>query len=219
MLIDKKYDLTRIQAAIQKAYVLTQRHEKICVGISGGSDSDVMLDLLFRAVPASKMRFVFFDTGIELQATKDHLLYLEDRYGIHIERIRATVPVPLGVVRYGLPFISKAISHHIATLQRHNFDFSNDGNKPYEFLVEKYHGCEGAFKWWCNTNSSKQYRIEAVPLLKEFMIQNPPDFRISELCCNGAKKDPLHKYLKENAMDLTCNGMRKAEGGVLEPRK
>ena len=136
MLIDKQYDLQRIQSAIQKAYVLTQRHERICVGISGGSDSDVMLDLLFRAVPREKMHFVFFDTGIESQATKDHLLELEDHYGISIERIRATVPVPLGVIRYGLPFISKAISHHIATLQRHSFDFRNDGDKPYDYLVE-----------------------------------------------------------------------------------
>ena len=51
-------------------------------------------------------------------------------------------------------------------------------------------------------------------MLKEFMIENPPDFPISCECCNGAKKDNAKKYERENNIDLNVLGLRKAEGGV-----
>lgn len=59
-------------------------HDKIMVSISGGKDSDTMLDLILKVIRSNdidinKFHFVFFDTGIEYQATKDHLKYLEDK--------------------------------------------------------------------------------------------------------------------------------------------
>jgi 3'-phosphoadenosine 5'-phosphosulfate sulfotransferase (PAPS reductase)/FAD synthetase len=46
------------------------------------------------------------------------------------------------------------------------------------------------------------------------MIKNPPTFKISANCCNGAKKNVSKKYLKENNADLNLTGLRKAEGGI-----
>ena len=61
------------------------------------------------------MNYIWFDTGIEYQATKEHLTYLEDRYNIDITKERAKCPVPLSSKRYGVPFLSKYISEMIIT--------------------------------------------------------------------------------------------------------
>lgn len=97
----------KISSAMQKTAARLLHFQKIMVSLSGGADSDVMLDLLLKVCPKEKMTFVFFDTGIEYEATKRHLDYLEGKYDIVIDRQRAAVPVPLGVKKYGLPFISK----------------------------------------------------------------------------------------------------------------
>ena len=98
-----------IQSAFMKAwpYIHGFRNEKgepwtlyprIMVSVSGGADSDITVDLIERiGHPQSEVHYVFYETGMEFDATRRHLVYLEKRYGIQIERIRAAVPVPLGV--------------------------------------------------------------------------------------------------------------------------
>ena len=206
----------KISFAMQKANARLMRFQKVMVSLSGGADSDVMLDLLLRVCPKEKMRFVFFDTGLEFDATKRHLAVLEQKYEITIERIRADVPVPLGVKQYGLPFISKDISTKIGTLQHNGFDFERDGMKPFQELAEIYPRCKAALAWWCNAKSAehRHYTISQTAYLKEFMIAHPPTFKISDMCCRGAKKQPSHKYEKEGGFDCKCLGLRRAEGGV-----
>ena len=202
-------------------------HHKIMVSLSGGSDSDTMLDIIYRVLQEREysnvdIHYIFFDTGIEYEATKRHIDELEEKYGIKIERIRSTVPVPLGCMKFGLPFLSKYCSQMISRLQRYNFDFKKDGNKSYEELIQLYPKCKGALKFWCNIWDKKPdryknksyFEIDRFNFLKEFMIENPPDFKISDLCCKGAKKEPSEKYIKENDIDLKLLGLRQAEGGV-----
>ena len=58
---------------------------KIMVSISGGSDSDIMLDMFERlGYDEGEVVYVWFDTGLEYDATKRHLKYLEQKYGIDI---------------------------------------------------------------------------------------------------------------------------------------
>ena len=192
-------------------------HDSILVSLSGGADSDVMLDFIIHVceneqIPLTKLKFAFFDTGIEYQATKDHLGYLESKYNITIDRCRATVPVALGCKKYGLPFLNKDISAKIYSLQHNNFDFVGDGWKGYEELALKYPRCTSVLKWWCNTK--KVFNIQDTPYLKEFLIENPPTFRISDRCCWGAKKHPSKQYEREQHIDLKCLGLRKYEGGL-----
>jgi 3'-phosphoadenosine 5'-phosphosulfate sulfotransferase (PAPS reductase)/FAD synthetase len=203
-----------IKKGLVKAYSIINdsKYKKIFCSISGGADSDVMLDMLWRVDKDNKIEYVFFDTGIEYQATKDHLIYLENKYNISIQRRRATVPVPLGCKEYGLPFLSKDASGKIHSLQNNKFDFANDGTKSYEELVIKYPKCKSALKWWCNTKPD--FNINHMAFLKEFMIENPPTFTISPRCCEGAKKKPSKLFEKEAHIDLKCLGLRKAEGGV-----
>lgn len=62
-----------------KAYAIINRpqYKTIFCFISGGSDSDIMLDIVFKADVNKKVTYVWFDTGLEFAATKSHITYLE----------------------------------------------------------------------------------------------------------------------------------------------
>lgn len=189
----------------------------IC-SISGGSDSDIMLDLIYRIDEQKKVTYVWFDTGLEYKATKEHLKYLEERYGIEIRRERAVKPIPVCTREYGQPFLSKQVSENINRLQNNGFDWTD---MAYEDMLIEYPNCKSAVKWWCNKKSKKlgeggisRFDIEFNKYLKDFLIANPPTFRISKLCCEWAKKKVSHRLIKETGCDLMISGVRKAEGGV-----
>ena len=194
-----------------------QRYEKILCSVSGGRDSDILVDLCQKYNNASKIKYVFFDTGLEFRATKEHLNYLEQRYGIHIEKIRAIKPVPLCCKTYGQPFLSKQVSEWIERLQRHNFQWEDE---PFEMLIQRYPNCRAAFRWWCNDFECKSegressFNIGYNQYLKEFIIANPPQFRISNKCCHYAKKLVAKHYKEQQNFDLNMYGVRKAEGGA-----
>ena len=160
--------------------------KNVCCSVSGGADSDILIDLCERA-ESHFVSYVFFDTGIEYQATKEHLAELEAKYDVKIHKEKAKVPVPLGNKRYGVPFLSKYVSEMISRLQRHNFQWEDDS---FENLNKKYPKTKSALKWWCNLQGDKShFNISRNTWLKEFLIKNPPQMPISNLCCEGAKKD------------------------------
>ena len=193
--------------------VLNDRYDRIVISVSGGADSDIMLDMVLRVIKdREKLRFVFFDTGMEFQATKDHLDELEQKYGIKIDREKAVVPVPLGVRKYGQPFLSKQISEFIERLQRHGFTWEG---RPFDELYAKFPKCKAALRWWCNQfGEGSRFNISKTPFLKEFMVENPPAFKISPKCCYGAKKNTAKKFEESCDADLSVQGLRKAEGGA-----
>ncbi len=210
-----------INSAFRKLHAnLMFRSERATVSISGGADSDMMLDMIMALDPAKnypfdEIHYAWFDTGIEYTVTKEHLDYLEEKYGIVIEKVKAKTPVPLGCKEFGQPFISKRVSQYIGRLQAHGFDFRKWGDSSFDFLLSLYPSCKAALRWWCNEwGPGSQINIEKCRLLKEFMIENPPDFSISDECCKGAKKDVAHNFLKETRATINLVGIRKAEGGA-----
>jgi len=58
-----------------------------------------------------------------------------------------------------------------------------------------------------------QFNISYNLGLKEFMMNNPPDFKISPKCCLYAKKKVAKKLSEQYKPDLQLVGVRKAEGG------
>lgn len=190
---------------------------QVAVGISGGADSDIVLDICQRFDQGNKFRYCFFDTGMEMNATRRHLDYLEDRYGVKIERVRAYKSVPQSVREYGVPFISKYASEQIRSLQKHDFPFV-DGS--LEELHSKYPNVPlSVLKWWTNwyappKRGHSAWNINRNKYLKEFLIQNPPTFKIAPKCCTYAKKRTASKYYKDNKILLSVTGIRKSEGGV-----
>ena len=199
---------------IIKAYhkINNDIYNKISCAISGGADSDVMLDICYKCDNSKKIIYIWCDTGLEYEATKKHLKYLEEKYGIEIVRTKAIKSIPISCREYGQPFLNKRASDYIQRLQRHNFDFRDES---FECLFKKYPKCKTALKWWCNEyGEGSSFNIQRNKWLKEFMIENPPQFNISDKCCKYAKKDVMKKYLKENPVDLHIIGLRKAEGGL-----
>lgn len=198
-------------------YAKLQRYERILCSVSGGSDSDILVDLCQKYDNTNKITYVFFDTGLEFAATKEHLAYLEQRYGIQIQRIRAIKPVPLCCKTYGQPFLSKQVSEWIERLQRHNFQWEDE---PFETLIQRYPKCRAALRWWCNDFKRKSegressFNIGYNQYLKEYMVANPPQFNISNKCCYYAKKMVAKRFKEQEKFDLNMYGVRKAEGGA-----
>lgn len=203
-----------IQDSLVKSWVVINNDKydkRLVCSISGGSDSDIMLDIVYRCDKDNKVDYVWFDTGLEYQATKDHLEYLERKYEITFIRKRPKIPIPKSCKEYGQPFISKNVSEFMMRLQRHNFKWEDE---PFDVLYNKYPKCKSALQWWCNYKQSDNFNIRRNKYLKEYIIQNNPTFKISNKCCKYAKKDLIHKLLKEEDYDLNILGVRKAEFGV-----
>lgn len=221
MKLEDILEQTRSSAIISDAFtkadsVLNRKgYKNVACSVSGGADSDIMIDICEKVKPHG-VRYVWFDTGIEYQATKDHLKYLEDHYDIAIERERALMAVPVSNKKYGQPFISKLVSQCISRLQRHHFDWKDES---FEEALQKYPNCKSSIRWFNNAYAREGYsysrfNIQNQKYLREFLILNPPTFKISDQCCKGAKKDVAKRYIKENKIDLSIIGVRKAEGGV-----
>lgn len=176
-----------------------------------------MLDLIERVKSDTHcdVKYIWFDTGVEWQATKDHLEYLEERYGIEMARVRGRKSIPTCVREYGQPFLSKYVSEHIERLQRAGFDWKDE---PYEELLARFPNCSSALKWWTNKWTRNErpgwFDIGRHKMLKEFMVENPPTFRISQKCCTYAKKYAAHDAYKSMDIDLEIIGVRRAEGGI-----
>lgn len=158
-------------------------------------------------------------------------------------RERAIKPIPLAVREYGQPFLSKNVSAQIQKLQKYNFDFSQELDNDYIRMIKKYcvqynephgnavkiddkyySGCVSGILWWCNVTgklswgtdktSTGIFNISRNKYLKEFMIENPPYFKIDNKCCDLSKKRVSSKYIKQHNIDLSIIGVRKAEGGL-----
>ncbi len=212
-LISNAPDNFVIQDALIKCAEEIDIHSKIMCAVSGGADSDVMLDMIIRCGGRDKTTFVFFDTGLEYAATKDHLKYLENKYKIEIIHRDPKKSIPASCRDYGVPFWSKYASEMMYRLQIHNFRWEDES---YEILLKKYPNCKIALAWWCNIQkgNTTQYIIDRSPHLKEYIIENPPDFKISNKCCNYAKKSASKAFEKESKFDMVCTGIRRSEGGV-----
>ena len=203
--------------SIIKSKSVLSRHQDVVVSISGGSDSDLVIDLIEKVRGEKRISYVWYDTGLEYQATKDHLDFLEEKYGVEIQRVKAKKPIPFTCKHYGQPFISKMVSEYILRLQYNNFQWEDE---PYDQLIQKYPHCSIALKWWCNAfapngNKESRFNISHNRYLKEFMVENPPDFKISNKCCHYAKKAVVKEFMKKiGGADLNIYGVRKAEGGA-----
>ena len=190
------------------------KYKKIMCSVSAGRDSCVMMDILFKVDRDKKVDYIWFDTGLEFACMKEHLTYLERRYGIEIKRFKAVKPIPITCREIGQPFISKRVSNEIARLQRHNFDWSDD---TYENHLERYPNCKQALDWFHNRYEGgvhSSFNICRNSKLREFLIANPPWFKISEKCCDYSKKQVAHKAYKQGGYDLSAYGVRKLEMGL-----
>lgn len=196
-MIDNIYETKKLLPEIFK------KHKNILVSFSGGKDSTVLLNLIKELGLIDKCRVVFFDTGMEYEATYNFIKMFNN-----VEWVKPKKPLPLIKRDYGIPFYSKYVSDMLERLQKHNFDFKNDTFKEYDELIKKYPKCSGGLKWLCRKNIVLNCPKKLKQKLPEL------NFKITSKCCWYLKKDLAHKYNKENNIDLVLTGIRRDEGGI-----
>ena len=119
----------------------------------------------------------------------------------------ADKPIPTCVKQYGVPFLLKYVSEQMMRLQPHGFQWEDE---PFEVLLQRYPRCKTALQWWCGERCSDENGVQKISrfsiyrnrFLKEFIMQNSPDFPISNKCCEYAKKKPAKRIVKEHDADL-----------------
>ena len=88
-------------------------HPNAICSYSGGADSDIMIDLIEqtrRLFDLPPIKYVFFNTGLEMKATKDHVKATAEKYGVDIETVRPKISIVQAARKYGIPFVSKIMS-------------------------------------------------------------------------------------------------------------
>ena len=97
---------------------LKQYPNAIC-SYSGGSDSDIMIDLIERTRAMFNMppiKYVFFNTGLEMAATKNHVRDTAQKYNVEIMECRPKVNIVAASRKYGIPFVSKIMNYKFSML-------------------------------------------------------------------------------------------------------
>ena len=106
-----------------------RQHPKAICSYSGGADSDIMIDLIEKArkiVPSlPPVKYVFFNTGLEMKATKDHVREAAEKYGVEIEECRPKIGIVQASRTFGIPFVSKIMSAGLEGWQKKNIPLSD----------------------------------------------------------------------------------------------
>lgn len=221
-----------IQSIIVKR--LKEHPNAIC-SYSGGSDSDIMIDLIERTRQTFKLppiHYAFFNTGLEMKATKDHVKKTAEKYGVEIKEYRPKVNIVTATRKEGLPFVSKIMSYGLNEWQKKQvplsiadeYDQAEDKAAKRQELRERYPHCESVINFLCCCNSAGEPRpniqlvINSSKYMRDFIGEHPPDFKISAKCCEYCKKQLAHSVQKE--FDMVITGERRDEGGMRSvPRK
>ena len=221
-----------IQSIIAKRL---KQHPKAICSYSGGADSDILLHLvettrkMFNFPP---IKYVFFNTGLEMKATKDHVAEVAEKYGIEIETVRPKVNIVQATRKHGIPFVSKIMSAGLDEWQKKGVPMSiadeyaqaEDKEAKRAELKERYPKCESLINFICCCNAKGEPRpniqlvINSSRYMRDFVTEFPPDFKISAKCCDYCKKQIAHSIQKD--YDMVITGERRDEGGMRSvPRK
>lgn len=221
-----------IQAIIAKH--LTEHPNAIC-SYSGGSDSDIMIDLIERTRKLFNLppiKYAFFNTGLEMKATKDHVKATAEKYGVEITEYLPKKNIVRATREHGIPFVSKIMSAGLSEWQKKGVPLSiadeyaaaEDKEAKRQELRERYPKCESVINFLCCCNSKGEPRpniqlvINSSRFMKDFIAEYPPDFKISAKCCDYCKKQIAHSVQK--GFDMIITGERRDEGGMRSvPRK
>lgn len=225
----------KFQAIISIIAKRMREHPKAICSYSGGADSDILIDLIERTratFDLPPVKYAFFNTGLEMKATKDHVKRTAEKYGVEIEEHRPKVNIVMAAKLYGIPFVSKIMSAGLSEWQNKGIPLSiadeygqaEDKAAKRQELKERYPKCESVINFLCCCNSSGEPRpniqlvINSSKYMRDFIGECPPDFKISARCCDYCKKQVAHSAQKD--FDMVITGERRDEGGMRSvPRK
>jgi 3'-phosphoadenosine 5'-phosphosulfate sulfotransferase (PAPS reductase)/FAD synthetase len=213
-----------------------REHPKAICSYSGGADSDILIDLIEscrKIVPSlPPVKYVFFNTGLEMKATKDHVREVAEKYHVEIEECRPRVNIVQATRKYGVPFVSKIMSGGLDEWQKkglplsiaEEYEQAEDKAAKRQELSERYPKCESLINFICCCNAKGEPRpdiqlvINSSKYMRDFIGEHPPDFKISAKCCDYCKKQVAHRV--QAGYEMVITGERRDEGGMRSvPRK
>lgn len=149
-----------------------------------------MLDLIERCrqiVPSlPKVKYAFFNTGLEMRATKEHVREVAEKYGVEITEYRplsneilvghgenaetikckSALNIVQATRKYGVPFVSKIMSAGLDEWQKKGvplsiadeYDQAEDKHAKRQELRERYPKCESLINFLCCCNKDGEPR-------------------------------------------------------------
>lgn len=155
-----------IEAIIARRLI---EHPRVMCSYSGGSDSDLLIDLIERVrrmYGLPSVKYYFFNTGLEMEATKRHVKEIAEKYGVTIETRRPKMNVVNATRKYGQPFVSKIMSAGLEGWQKKGIPLSiadeyaeaEDKAAKRAELKQRYPGCEQTINFLCCCNSAGEPR-------------------------------------------------------------
>lgn len=229
---DAPHKFEAIKSIVAKRLI---EHPNAICSYSGGADSDILIDVIERTreiFSLPPVKYAFFNTGLEMMATKNHVRDTAQKYGVEIETFRPKVNIVMASRKYGIPFVSKIMSAGLSEWQKkgiplsitEEYDQAVDKTAKRKELKERYPNCESVINFLCCCNSSGEPRpniqlvINSSKYMRDFIAECPPEFQISAKCCDYCKKQLAHSVQKD--YDMIITGERRAEGGMrFVPRK
>lgn len=178
--------ITKIQDVIHQ-----YGEDNFCMSYSGGKDSNVLHTLLDLAIPENTIPRVYLNTGIEYKMVSDFVKEKakEDKR-IHIINPQRNIRDTLE--KYGYPFKSKEHSMRVKV-------YYNSGMTLYIYnyihRIGKYNEKQGC------------------PLKLSYQFTNENKLKISDLCCEKIKEEPLKLWKIKANRSIDIIGVRRQEGG------
>jgi len=147
----------------------------VYVSFSGGKDSTVLLDIIWKIYPDTPA--VFVDTGLEYPEIRDFVKEFDVKW------LRPEMSFKKVLDIEGFPVVSKRVARMIRDLQ--NPTPKNEASRTLYLTGKKRNG----------ENGSNSFKL---PKKWEKLIDAP--FKISEKCCDVLKKKPIKNYEKKTKL-------------------
>lgn len=196
--LNSKINMT-IQRVMEWYDYWTGKGEGVYLSWSGGKDSTVLKHIIMENLPYLNISRVYVDTGLEYPELKEFVKKDPEVVIIHPEK-----PFWQVVRDYGYPVISKEVSECVDNARK---------CLTFQRERERERGC------LTHNTTENCLGLESIPqrvqkILGTLKKKGSPDksmfnlekwkplvdlpFKISNRCCSIMKKNPLHKYNKNN---------------------
>ncbi len=183
------------------------QHPKAICSYSGGADSDIMIDLIEKTrtiFSLPPVKYVFFNTGLEMKAIKDHVKTTADKYGVEIKEVRPKISIVQAARTYGIPFVSKIMSGGLSEWQKKGIPLS---------IADEYEEAEDKAAKRAELKERYQQGLNAKEFFMQFYnadcericVENPIPSRIYELPPYTQTIQPFeygHPYSKKTCLWL-----------------
>lgn len=196
------------------------------ISFSGGKDSTILHYLVDIALPNNKIPRLFINTGVEYQDIRKYvneLAFNDDR----IKIINSGINLKSMLKKYGYPFKSKQHSHNW-TIYNNNREECNkyidilfehpEKKKDYNFIHALKKGVKTIIKYIFGIRErERESCTSTLRVPDKLAYQFRKDYngiKMSDQCCYKLKKEPAHKWEKQNNKSIVMTGMRAEEGGM-----